>query len=238
MPVIEVERSGIASGQGMVTCGWGGSGVAVGCSVAVEAGVGVGRGVAVGIGVAAGTGVGRRVGSGVAVGCGVEVADGVAVGVGLGVAVGASVGVGRGVAVGASVEVRRGVAVGAGVSVAEGVGGVADAVFASVVRRTPAAVVASMLAVGVGVGAWVGGIVAAGSVASDAHAKTANSRATHAKVARSLFSMGGIVARSNRRNDYRVLESSDGLDEPLGRGLPVLSWWIPCTRRSAAPCLC
>ena len=213
MPVIEVERSGIASGQGMVTCGWDGSGVAVGCGVAVGAGVGVGRGVAVGIGVAVGWGVGRSVGKGVAVGCGVEVADGVAVGVGLGVAVGASVGVGRGAAVGA------GVSAGAG----EGVGRAADADFASVVWRIPAAVVASMLAVGVGVGAWVDGIVAGGSVASDAHAKTANSRGTPDMVARSLFSMGGMVARSNRRNDYRVLERSDGLDGPFRWGLPVLS---------------
>ena len=211
MPVIEVERSGIASGQGMVTFGWGGSGVAVGCGVTVGAGVGLG--VAVGIGVAAGTGVGRRVGIRVAMGCGVEVADGVAVGVGLGVAVGASVGVGRGVAVGA------GVSVGAG----EGVGGVADTDIASVVRRTPAAVVASILAVGVGVGASVGGIVAGGSVASDTHAKTANSRATPAMVARSLLSMGGMVARSNRRNDYKVLERFDGLAESFGRSLPVLA---------------
>ncbi len=69
--------------------------------------------------------------------------------------------------------------------------------------------VASMLAVGMGVGGWVGGIVAGGSVASDAHAKTANSRATPAKVARSLLSMGGMVARRNRQDDYKVLERFD-----------------------------
>ena len=34
--------------------------------------------------------------------------------------------------------------------------------------------------------------------------------------------MGGMVARSNLWNDYRVLERFDGLDGPFDRGLPVL----------------
>ncbi len=236
MPVIDLESSGIASGQGMVTCGWGGSGVAVGAGVglgvAVGAGAGVGRDVAVGIGVAVGTGVGLSVGTGVAVGCGVEV------GVGLGAAVGAGVAVGHGVAVG----VGRGVAVGTGVSVGTGEGGEmgvgADAALASVVWRIPAAMVASMLAVGAGVRAWVGDSVAGGSVASGAHARTANRKATPARMVRSLFSIGGMVARNTREEYSKILERLEGLDGAFSRNYPVLSCWASGYRGAASPCLC
>ena len=156
-------------------------------------------------------------GKGVAVGAGVEVGAGVAVGVGLGVAVGAGVAAGVGLGVAVGVSVGCGVAVGTGVSVGpgEGVGRGADAVFTSVVWRIPAAMVASMLAVGVGVGAWVGDSVAGGSVASDTHAKTANSRARAAMMARCLLSMGSMVARRNRKEDCKDLGTLTGWPEPV-----------------------
>ena len=183
MPVIDLESSGIASGQGMVTYGWGrfrGCRRRCGCRDRRRRRCGVGSL----------TGGCRRWFR-VAVGAKRDVVRGWS---------GRRRDRSAGRPLGHDRESRRLV----------------------VVWRIPAAGVASMLAVGVGVGAWVGGIVAGGSVAPGAHAKAAHSRATPAMVARSLLSMGGMVARNNRQYDYRAVERFDGLDGPFDRGLPVL----------------